>query len=200
MKSNRTIAILLVLLVVVILTFSSCDDGLVHFKTEKYGMTEVLCWFDLDSLVGFTVNGEYWDEDSYVPEKEMSTSYVYFVGLNKNKDKEIALIFDSETGNKICESEWVFDVSFRDMFDMLNAWAGEDIYPKYHNCYMEVLNSLANKEKMLKLVPQIEDMALDVPLMLHYVFEESAYANHDYAIVQSNGEILIFDIESAENQ
>lgn len=202
MKNKRIFAIVLLLLTLftAIFAFSSCDSDdvwkTVVYRPKKYGMKEVLCWCSIDRLLGLMVDDEYLSEDVYSVEKEKELHYMYCVGIRRNfwgtKEEEFALIFSGENGAKICETKWIFDTSFREMFEMLNARAGVDLYPEYTLCWIDVLNTLDDKEEMATLVPEIESIALDVPLMLHFE-NESFHETYDYAIVQSGGELLIFE-------
>ena len=192
MLKKRTVSILMLAVILAgLISLTSCDDGLVHINPRKYGMNEVLCFMHPRRLLGFTVDGEYWGEDSYSAENEQESGYVYYFG--KKRGKDYAIIFSHKTGKKIHESAWVFDVPFDEMFDMINNLAGEDVYPDYHTlCWLEVFNILDDKDTMQQLIPDFSNVELDVPLALCYSVDD-VYTVTKYVIVQSGGELLIFE-------
>lgn len=199
-KKRRFLAVLSLCFLALVMILSSCQgaftpDEAMKYAIEKYGMDEILCCVHIDDLFGLTVNGEYMSEKTYDYDKEYSGAYTYILG--EKNGEEAALIFPLFNGERrVCESKWLFDVSFKDMAAMLNAKAGKIICPVGTEYFFSVLSTLYDKDEMLRLVPQIEQLTLDVPLMFIYSYSNDNY----YAIVQSDGNILIFDVvEQNEN-
>ena len=52
-------------------------------------------------------------------------------------------------------------------------------------------NTFYQMDEITKLVPEIENFDLDKPILLEYPYSNT----ENYAIVQSGGELLIFEIQ-----
>ncbi len=197
MKKRRAavFVLLLLMLIAVMSAFVSCGGTTstyecVQYATKKYGMEEILCTIRMHYLVGFDVDGKYLGLDVYsLMDDEYSPPYDYYLGLKNGE--EVGLIFPLFRGSKICESKWVFDVSFKEMAQMINAKAGKEICPLGADLCIMAYNTLYQMDEITKLVPEIENFDLDKPILLEYPYSNTEY----YAIVQSGGELLIFEIQ-----
>lgn len=189
MGKKSFIAIVL-LVIFCVSALCSCDDGMysgdecrkiVH---EEFGMEQILCQIRMNSIWFVTVDGNKSKDETHPIENEFSYYYNYFLGVKDGE--ELAVLVPQYKSEKICLSSWIFDVPCREMMKSLREAARGELSTSNGYVYFTMLSPYERGE-MLRLVPDLETIQLDVPLMLLCDFDP-------YAIVQSGGELLIFEI------
>lgn len=194
-KRNVVIVVVAVIVAIVIglgVTYIVLNDwqhkhdpvNLDEYARKYFGM-ETLLFYSRQTmgLNGFQKDGKTIGSDDF-PIADCSPSYYYYYVVGLKDGKEVAGLIPYYEEEVHWQTNWIFDTSFTEVLNIITSQY-DSSYEIPERKMLQIINYVGD---MKDYVGNIDDIQLDVSFMLIL---------GDYAIVQSGGEILVFNIENA---